>query len=163
MAERSSPLRAVLGARFVVVGAVADGEQRLEVLVADEDHGWIEGELEAAGATRTGTLLDGGSSFTLVDGTTLDLVGSDAPWLPAALECAQLAPNGLPVIGLPYLVLYRLASGRSADAQQLERVLGTATEAQLARVRAAVDAFMPDVRGDLESVIALARLAHTTE
>src|SRR5579875_2955471 len=49
------------------------------------------------------------------------VVAGDEPWLPQALECARLAPNGLPVIGLPYLVLFRLTTARSADARELER------------------------------------------
>jgi hypothetical protein len=155
----ASPLRAMIGARFVVVEAGDEAAGRLEVLIAAEDQGWVEAELEESGAVRIGALLDGGSSFRLPDGSTLDVVAGDEPWLPQALECARLAPNGLPVIGLPYLVLFRLTTARSADARELERLLGCASEAQLERVRAAVDAFLPDMRGDLESIIALGRLA----
>ncbi len=158
MRESSSPLRVMIGGRFVVVEASADRAGRLEVLIAPEDQGWIEDELEANGAVRIGTLLDG-SSFRLPDCSTLDVIARDEPWLSQALDCPQAAPNGLPVIGLPYLVLYRLETARSADSRELERLLGGASEAQLDRVRDAVDAFMPDLRGDLESLIALGRLA----
>jgi len=146
----------MIGGRFVVVEASEAG--RLEVLIAPEDQGWIEDELEANGAVRSGTLLDG-ASFQLADGSTLDVIARDEPWLAQALDCPQAAPNGLPVIGLPYLVLYRLETARSADSRELERLLAGASEAQLGRVRDAVDAFMPDLRDDLESLIALGRLA----
>ena len=129
------------------------------MLIALEDQGWVEDELEANGAARIGTLLDG-SSFQLADGSTLDVRARDEPWLAQALECPQAAPNGLPVIGLPYLVLFRLETARASDSRELERLLGSASEAQLRRVRDAVDAFMPDLSGDLESLIALGRLAN---
>lgn len=159
MGEPVSPLRAMIGARFVVVEASAEGASRLEVLIALEDQSWVEGELVASGAVRTGALLDGGSTFRLADGMTLDLIAGEEAWLGQALEHPQPAPNGLPVIGLPYLVLFRLGNGRTADSRELERLLGRASPAQLARVRDAVDAFLPDLRGDLESLIALGRLA----
>jgi hypothetical protein len=149
----------MIGARFVVVGASADREGRLEVLIAPEDQGWVEAELEANGASRTGTLLDGGSSFRLADGAMLDLIACAADWLPQALDCPQTAPNGLPVIGLPYLVLFRLEASRTTDTTELERLLGAASAEQLGRVRDAVDAYLPDLRGDLESLIVLGRLA----
>ena len=159
MGEPVSPLRATIGARFVVVEASLARDERLEILIAPDDQGWVEGELEASGAIRTGTLLDGGSSFVLADGSTLDVIAHDAPWLAQALECPRTAPNGLPVIGLPYLVLFRLETARTADSRQLERLLGAASESSLARVREAVDAFAPDLRGDLESLITLGQLA----
>jgi hypothetical protein len=160
--EVVSPLRALIGARFVVVEASGDRTGRLEVLIAPEDQGWVEAELGASGAVRVGTLLDG-SSFELTDGSTLDVIARDEPWLAQALDCPQAAPNGLPVIGLPYLVLFRLETARASDSRELERLLGSASEAQLTRVRDAVDAFMPDLSGDLESLIALGRLAREEE
>jgi hypothetical protein len=157
--EAISPLRATIGARFVVIGATTDQEERIEVLIALEDQGWVEAELEAYGALRTGALLDGGSTFRLPDGASLDLVARDEPWVAQALDCPQAAPNGLPVIGLPYLVLFRLEASRTADTTELERLLGHASKEQLSRVRDAVDAYLPDLRGDLESLIVLGRLA----
>jgi hypothetical protein len=157
--EPVSPLRAILGARFIVVSVAEEGRGRLEVLIDAEDQGWVEGELEANGAVRTGTLLLGGSTFELRDGLVIDLIGSEAPWLGQALDYPRPAPNGLPLIGLPYLVLYRLESSRSDDSRELERLLGAASEPQLARVREAVAAFMPDASGDLESLIVLGKLA----
>lgn len=65
MRESASPLRAMIGARFVVVEANDDRGGRLEIIIALEDQGWVEAELEAGGAVRTGPLLDGGSSFRL--------------------------------------------------------------------------------------------------
>lgn len=87
------------------------------------------------------------------------MIAAERDWLAQALDCPRTAPNGLPVIGLPYLVLFRLETARTADFRELERILGKATDAQLARVRDAVDAYMPDLRGDLESLIVLGRLA----
>jgi hypothetical protein len=157
--EPVSPLRAIIGAGFVVVSVAEEGRGRLEVLIAAEDRGWVEGELEANGAVRTGTLLLGGSTFELPDGLVIDLIGADAPWLAQALDHPLPAPNGLPLIGLPYLVLFRLESSRSDDSRELERLLGAAGEPLLARVREAVAAFMPDASGDLESLIVLGKLA----
>jgi hypothetical protein len=147
----------MLGGRFVVVEASEEG--RLEILIALEDQRWVEDELEVNGAARTGPLLDGGSSFRMADGSTLDVIAGEEPWLAQALEYPQKAPNGLPVIGLPYLVLFRLGTARTADSRELERLLGRANDELLGRVRDAVEAFAPDLRGDLESLIALGRLA----
>jgi len=157
--ESLSPLRAMIGARFIVVEANAERDGRLEIIIALEDQGWVEAELEAGGAVRTGPLLDGGSSFTLPDGSTLDVIAAERDWLAQALDCPRIAPNGLPVIGLPYFVLFRLETARTADLRKLERLLGSTTDVELGRVRNAVDAYMPDSRGDLESLIVLGRLA----
>ena len=51
-----------------------------EILVLAETRAAVEQELTAAGCQELGVLAIGGSTWTLPDGTTLDVVISDAPW-----------------------------------------------------------------------------------
>ena len=61
------------------------------------------------------------------------MIESDADWVPEALATARRAPDGLPVIDLPYLVLMKLESGRTQDLADVSRMLGGAGETDLGR------------------------------
>jgi hypothetical protein len=62
------------------------------------------------------------------------------------------------VLVLPYLVLMKLESSRLQDTADLSRMLGLASEEELARVRAVVARYAPGEADDLESLIYLGRL-----
>jgi len=81
----------------------------------------------------------------------------EAP-LEEALAHPQTGPEGYPVLGLPYLVLMKMAASRARDFGDLGTMLGLATEEDLARVRAVVAHYAPAELDDLESLIYLGQL-----
>jgi hypothetical protein len=132
----------------------------MDILVLAEDQESVEQELAAAGCQQQGILAVGGSTWTLPNGTTLDVVISDAPWAREAIEQPQLTAEGIPAITLPYLVLTKLYAGRVQDIADITRMLGGADEHELEEVRNAVARHMPDAVSDIESMIVLGRLEY---
>jgi hypothetical protein len=153
--------------RFVLVGGLATRLYMPErttldtdILVLAEDQAAAEQELAAANCRKLDELAIGGSSWTLPDGTTLDVIVSDAPWAREAIERPTSTADGIPVITLPYLVLMKLYAGRSQDIADITRMLGGADELVLTEVRAVVARHMPDAASDVESMIVLGRLEY---
>lgn len=68
------------------------------------------------------------------------------------------APDGLPIVDLPYLVLMKLLAGRSQDLADISRMLGGATDPQLDGVRTVINDYLGSAREDLESLIMLGKL-----
>jgi hypothetical protein len=115
---------------FVVVGGIATRLYMPErmtndvgILVLTQDAGNLYRELEQAGSTRTGELSIGGSTWKLPDGTYLDVIESRDSWVREAITNPNKAPDGLPIIGLPYLVLMKLQASRGIDIGDLTRML----------------------------------------
>lgn len=155
--------------RFLLVGGLATRHYMPErttldtdILVLAEDQAAVELELVAAGCRKLGVLAIGGSTWTLPNGMTLDVVISDAPWAQEAIEHPQQTVDQIPVIALPYLVLMKLYAGRSQDIADITRMLGGADELALAEVRAAVARYMPDAANDVESMIMLGKLEYSS-
>ena len=160
-------LSAIVTVPFVVVGGVATrlyAPERttddLDVLVRTDDAALLYQELTAAGGKRIGSLSVGGSEWRLPDGTTLDVLESDAPWAAEAVQSHVAGPDGLPVIALPFLTLMKMQASRGIDIGDLTRMLGGADEQALALVRRVVRRHMNDAAEDLESLIALGRLEY---
>ena len=153
--------------RFLLVGGLATRYYMPErttldtaILVLAGDQEAVEQEFTAAGCQKLGLLAIGGSTWALPDGTTLDVVISDAPWAQEAIEHPLQTTDGIPVITLPYLVLMKLVAGRSQDIADITRMLGGAGEGALVDVRAAVARHNPDAGNDVESMIVLGRLEY---
>ncbi|MEG3899091.1 MULTISPECIES: hypothetical protein [unclassified Microcoleus] len=150
---------------FVVVGGIATRlympermTDDVDILVLAQDAANLYRELEQAGSRRTGELSIGGSTWELPDGTYLDVIESRDFWVGEAIRNPNNAPDGLPIIGLPYLVLMKLKASRGIDIGDLTRMLGGADETDLRLVRRAVQDFLPDAVEDLESLIVLGKL-----
>ena len=111
----------------------------LDVLVAAEDAERFYAELQQAGGLRQGSLTIPGSHWRLPDGTSLDVLETEEPWVRKALAGAVIAPDGLPVISLPFLVLLKMRAGRVTDIADVSRMLGGADEALWSQVRAVVN------------------------
>jgi hypothetical protein len=79
-------------------------------------------------------------------------------WLSEALARPRLDPAGYPVIDLPYLVLMKMQATRSLDVGDLSRMLGLASEEDLARVRQTVKQYSPQDYEDLKLLIYLGKL-----
>ncbi len=99
----------------VVVGGIATRLYMFErmtddvdILVLSEDAANLYRELEQAGSRRTGELSIGASTWELPDGTYFDVIESSDSWVREAIINQNNAPDGLPIIGLPYLVLMKL-------------------------------------------------------
>ncbi len=123
------------------------------MLAALDDAPGFYRELVQAGAVRLGRPTIPGSSWRLPDGTLPDSLESEAVWTAEALADPASAPDGLPVIRLPYLILLKMSAGRGTDFADLTRMLGGADDEALARVRAAVAIHSPGDLEDLESII----------
>lgn len=161
-----SDLRALIKETpFVVVGGVATrlymperATLDVDVLVDKADAQALHSELRRGGCRYEGPLSAGGSHWTLPDGGGLDVIESDAVWVPEALKAPRTATDGLPVIDLPYLVLMKLESGRTQDLADISRMLVGAGGGELERVRQTVAAHLTEAVEDLESLIELGRL-----
>jgi len=150
---------------FVVVGGIATRlympermTDDIDILVLTEDAPNLYGELEQAGSRRVGELSIGRCTWELPDGTYLDVIESSDAWVTEAIRNCNIAPDGLPIIGLPYLVLMKIQASRGIEMGDLTRMLGGCDESALQLVRRTVQVFLPDAVEDLESLIILGKL-----
>ncbi len=150
--------------QFVVVGGIATRlympermTDKLEILVLTDDAENIYQELVAGGSIKVGELSIGGSSWQLPDGSIL-VLESQQPWVREAIANPNIAPDNLPIIELPYLILMKLQASRGIDIGDLTRMLGGADETALELVRKTVKIYLPDAVEDLESLIVLGKL-----
>lgn len=130
----------------------------LDVLIKAEDAVLVYEDLEAAGSQKQNDLSISGSQWTLSDGTSLDVLEGNEPWVEAAVDSPNYSPDALPVIALPYLVLMKLLASRSQDLADISRMLGGATTDQLQAVREVINQYLPTAKEDLESLIILGKL-----
>jgi hypothetical protein len=116
--------------------------------------------LQLAGFRYNGELSVGRSTWEAPDGTAINFLESEEPWVPSALGQAQQNRDlqGLPVLPLPYFVLMKLRSGRTQDVADVTRMLGLASDADLEAVRDVIGRFDPDAIDDIESMIVLGRM-----
>ncbi len=170
--NRWPDLRPILGdIPWAVVGAVATRAympermtKDLDILVRRRDGDKVWERLRAAGYRYLSPLAvpcdDVLSGFLArsPDGVEVDVLLGDYPWLEEALAHPRRDPAGLPVLDLPYLVIMKLAASRVQDMADLARMLGLASDEDLARVRAAVAHYAPDAAEDLASLIYLGQL-----
>lgn len=150
---------------FVVVGGVATRlymPERmtvdLDILVLAENAPALYSELEQACSTRLGAPSITRSTWRLPDGASLGVIEASESWARQAVVDPNPGPTGLPVIGLPYLVLMKLQAGRVQDLADITRMLGVADEPALAAVRSVVQRYAPDAGEDVESMIVLGRM-----
>ena len=148
-------LRTITKVPFVVIGGVATRLYAPERVTGDLD---ILIEAKNADALANDIERAGGSSRCEVNGMALDVLEEDAPWAVEAVANPASAPNGLPVISLPYLVLMKMRAGRAIDIGDLSRVLGAADDATIAETEKVIAAYLPDGVEDLEGLIYLGRL-----
>lgn len=161
----------------VVVGGVAGNSYMapratydLDVAVLPRDYGPAVAALESAGWLRLGPLspLDPdleGHAWRSPGGWEFDLMALRHPWAEEAVAGGRLEPRtGLTTIGLPYLVLMKLRVSPTTDLADLSRMLGAASDEDLAAIRRIVERFGgPDDRQDVESLIALGKLERDSE
>lgn len=132
----------------------------LDVVVDVADAEAARRLLSEAGYRYQAELAIGGSSWLSSEGTPVDVVEMDEPWLAEALDEAEhnLDAQGLPVLPLRFLVLTKWHAGRVQDLADITRMLGQASEDLLASVRELFGQLLPEEMDDLESLITLGRL-----
>jgi hypothetical protein len=158
-------LRPVLtGIPWVVVGGVATraymperATKDLDILVRHQDGDEVQARLVAAGFKIVSRLAVPGFLVRGPDTTEVDVILGNYPWLSEALAHVQYDPAGYPVLDLPYLVIMKLNASRVQDTADLSRMLGLASDAELARVRQVIARYAPNDLADLESLIFLGR------
>ncbi|MDY6806270.1 MAG: hypothetical protein SXA11_21035 [Cyanobacteriota bacterium] len=150
---------------FVVVGGVATrlymperATPNLDILVLNRDATKIYRQLEETGSIKIGKLKISGKSLQLPDNTYLSVIESQEAWVEEAVNNPNIAPDGLPIIGLPYLILMKMKASRSIDMGDLGRMLGGADDKALEKIRKAIKTYLPDAIEDLESLIYLGKL-----
>ncbi len=159
-------LRALLeGIPWVVAGAVATraymperATRDLDILVRRADGDRVRERLEAAGYRFVSSLTIPGFLLQSPEGVGVGVVLGDSPWLEEALASPRRDVAGYPVLDLPYLVLMKMASSRAQDIADMVRMLGLASEEEVARVREMVARYAPEEAEDLDSLIYLGRL-----
>lgn len=159
-------LRPILqGIPWVIVGPVATraymperATKGLDILVRAHDGDSVRERLEAAGYHYLSSLAMPGFMVRSPERVEVDVILGEYPWLDEALAYPRQDPAGYPVLDLPYLILMKMESSRSIDFGDLPRMLGLASEDELARVRAAVARYAPDDAEDLESLIYLGQV-----
>ena len=152
---------------FVVVGGVATRlymPERmtldLDIVIAADQAKVVYKNLQEMGAKKITNLSIPGSQWDLPDGTSLDVLEIDEPWIESALSFPNYAPNGLPIIELPYLILMKLNASRSQDLADISRMLGCASDIQIEKTKAIIEKYLPTAKEDLESLIMLGKLEH---
>ncbi len=151
---------------WVVVGAVATraymperATKDIDILVQYRNEEKALERLQTAGYQLVSRLtIVPGFSLHSPDGVEVDVILGDYPWLDEALARPRQDPAGYPVLDLPYLILMKIESSRTQDLGDLSRMLGLASEEELARVRAIVNRYAPDAAEDVEALIYLGRL-----
>ena len=153
------------GIPWVIVGGVATRAympervtKDLDVLVRSRDSDEVRERLEAAGYRHVSSLAVPGFLVRSSEGIEIDVILGDHPWLDEALTHPHQDPAGYPVLALPYLVLMKMASSRVQDTADVTRMLGLASDQELARVRAVVARYAPEEIEDLESLIYLGQV-----
>lgn len=158
-------LRAVLAdVPWVIVGGVATRAymaermtQDLDILVRTEDGERAVTRMLDAGFEPIGNLSIPGRSMRSPEGTEVDVLFGDQPWLAEALSNPERDQADFPVIALPFLIVLKLQAARTQDWADVARMLGQADDDRLAAVRAVVRRWSPEDGEDLEALIYLGR------
>jgi len=130
----------------------------LDILIRYQDGDEVRRRLEAAGYRYVSPLTMPGFLMRSPQGVEVDVILGAYPWLDEALAHPRRDPAGYPILDLPYLVLMKMAASRMQDLADLSRMLGLASEEELAPVRAVVARYAPEEAEDLESLILLGQI-----
>ena len=154
-------LRPILkGINWAIVGGVATRAympermtKDLDIIVHHSDGETVIKRLEQVGYHIISRLAVPEYLMRSSDGTELDVLFGNYPWLKKALTQPGQDPAGYPVLKLPYLVMMKMEAQRVRDLGDLGTMLGWASDADLDEVRAVVAQYTPEDSEDLESLI----------
>jgi hypothetical protein len=152
------------GLRWAIVGGVATRAympervtKDMDVIIHPDDADEAWKRFKEAQFTFVTELAVPGYLVRTPEGVDLDVVEGRYPWINEALARTGQDAAGYPVIGLPYLVLMKTEASRGVDLGDLTRMLGLASDEQLAEVRRVFAKYAPDDSGDLETMIFLGK------
>lgn len=158
----------VVGVDFAVVGGVATSlymPERttvdIDVLIAPESLASARSNLEAAG-WRPGSALQPEPGLGLKAESWrqgdhhLDLLWSSELWASKAITGAR--DNQRRIVGLGYLVIMKMNAARGVDQGDLTRMLGMASDDEVAAVRQVLQQHRPDLIEDFEQYVVIGRL-----
>src|SRR5207247_4994793 len=123
----------------------------LDILVHQDDGEAVIAKLKKAGYRMASRLAVPGYLMISPEEIEVDVIFGDYPWLKKALAHPAKDPAGYPVIGMPYLILLKMAAQRAQDWADASRILGWASDDELDEVRKAVARYAQEDSGDLES------------
>ena len=154
-------LRPILqGIDWVIVGGVATRAympermtKDLDILVHRNDGEAVIARLKEAGYRLSSQLAIPGYLMVSPEGMEVDVIFGNYPWLRSALAHPSTDAAGYPVIGMPYLILLKMAAQRAQDWADASRILGWASDEELNKVRAVFAQYAPEDSEDLESLI----------
>lgn len=145
---------------WVLIGGVATRAympervtKDMDILVRFDDGEDVIGRLENAGYHKISRLAVPGFLMRSPEGVELDVLFGKYKWLEEALAKRGQDPAGYPVIGLPYLIVLKLAANRGRDLGDMTTMLGWAQAEDLTSVRKIVARYSPEDVDDLESLI----------
>ncbi len=145
---------------WVIVGGVATRAympermtKDLDILINAADEATALSHLQTAGYEIVQPLAIAGYVLRSDEGIEIDLLLGSHTWLEEALAQPEIDPAGYPVLGLPYLILMKMASSRGRDLGDITTMLGWADEETLDQVRAVVARYNAQDSEDLESLI----------
>ncbi|MCB0064067.1 MAG: hypothetical protein KDE19_18215, partial [Caldilineaceae bacterium] len=155
-------LRPILdGIPWAITGAVATRAympermtRAMDILVQREHCQAVRRRLQDAGY-RVAPVLD--APYFVADGTEIDVICADFPWLAEALNNPALDAASYPVLSLPFLIVMKLLASRGVDLGDMTRMLGLASDGELNQVRATVQRYQPADSEDLEALILLGK------
>ncbi len=164
LAQRvASAITPVLGVPYIVVGGIAVGRylpgrttSDIDILIRQTDFAQATRNLTTAGNRVHDALTIGGTSWTLPDGTNLDVLMSTAAWAKHALTAPRVW-HGVRLIDLPYLIVMKLAAGRARDELDIAGMLAHASDDALNAVRRVVAVELPERAQDVESYLFIGR------
>ncbi len=163
-------LRPILqGIDWVIIGGVATRAympermtKDLDILVHRDNGEAVIAKLKNVGYRMASRLAVPGYLMVSPEGVEVDVLFGDFPWLKKALAHPAKDPAGYPVIGMPYLILMKMAAQRAQDWADASRILGWASDADLDAVREVVKQYAPEDLEDLESLIFLGKKEQET-
>ncbi len=132
----------------------------LDILIHVDDSQDAQERMTNAKFVYQGRLSIGGSQWLSPENFPIDLLYGEEKWVEAALLEAQSNRDaqGIPILPLTYLTLMKFNASRVQDVADISRMLGQATEPQLASVRAVFQRWLPGNDEDLDSLISLGQL-----
>jgi len=163
-------LRPILqGIDWVIIGDVATRAympermtKDLDILVHKDDGDAVIAKLKDAGYRVSSQLAVPGYLMISPEGIELDVLFGDYPWLRKALAQPGKDAAGYPAIGMPYLILLKMAAQRPQDWADVSRILGWASDTELDKVRSAIAQYAPEDSDDLESLIFIGKKEQET-